>query len=106
MPPAIAIIPKFLLVISTLRSTEGPRAGPVGLRHALECCGIRAVLATNDKQSAGIAFTFCDNRAEPASSLDRANQAGNFEMRGDSPVHGFTRAGDSRQGRTTGCASA
>jgi hypothetical protein len=49
---------------------------------------LRPALATNDKQSARIAFTFCDNSGEAAGSLDRANQPADLEMRGERPSIG------------------
>jgi hypothetical protein len=79
---SIAVIPEFLRIFSVLRTRPGPSSRPVGLRHAFVSCSLAAVLATNDKQCAGVAFTFCNYRGEAPGRLDRANQPGDFEVRG------------------------
>lgn len=103
--PAIAVVPEFFGIFRILLARQLPCPRTIGLWHTFVSCGIGAVLATNHKQRAGVAFTFCDHRGEPSCSLDRANQAGNLEMRGQARVH-VRRAGDIRQGRTARCASA
>lgn len=105
-PSSLAIFPEFPRVISILSARHSPRTRPVGLRHAFVCCRLRAALATNDKQGAGIAFTFRDNRGEAAGRLDGANQPGDLEVRGQAPVHRVSPARGIRPGRTARCASA
>lgn len=106
LPPTIAIVPEFLRIFSILRTREGPCTRTVRLRHAFVSCGGGTPLATNDKQSAGVGFALCDHRCEAPGSLDRANQSGNLEVRGQAAVHRVTPARGSRRGRIARCATA
>ena len=83
----VTIIPEFFRIFSVLRARQSPGARTVGLRHAFVSGGRCAPFATNDKQSARVAFTFCDHRGEAAGRLDRANQPGDLEMCGQARVH-------------------
>lgn len=102
----IAIIPKFLRFFKVLQASLGPGTATVGLWHSFICFGWGAAGATNDKQSPGIAFAFCDDRRETTRGFDGSNQPGNFDMSRKPPLHRITFWPDIRADSTAECAIA
>ena len=83
----IEIIKELLMIFISLRESTVPRAAAIGLRHALENPRIAAIFDQNDKDCAGVAFTFLQDRGKSARGLDLSDQPRDFEMRGEPLVH-------------------
>ena len=77
-----------------------------GLRHSFVSHGGTVAPATNDKQCAGISLAFRDDRRETACRLDRANQTGHFDMRGQPGIVSVSQRPCNPAGRQERCAIA
>jgi len=61
MPPTVHVLVKLYRVISILCDRTMPRARAIELRHSFEKTITCPIMAQNDKNGPGIAFTFFDN---------------------------------------------
>lgn len=104
---ASQIFGKFGRIFRVLDLRLDPLTATVQAGHAFENAPIGAILATNDKDGAGLLFTPCENRREAARILHGADHAGNFELRREPFLHRIspTRRG-SLPAPPAGCASA